>query len=169
MTMTLKTRNCCLALVLLAAAAPGGTAAADGPQPDPIPTPPAAVVQTPETVPPVVTRRTVSARVAPETTPAGLTAGDLGGLRAVSLREGAADVSLDGVARKLKVGDALGAGTVRAIGSDRISLERPFAVPGGPASRATVIVTFGKGGLPRLRTIVDVGAVPRPELFEESR
>ena len=152
------------ALVFAAAVALGVPAVADEPKPKATPAPP--VLHMPEPTAPVVTGRTVRGGVLPETRPPGAPAGELDGLRAVTLREGTADVSLDGVARKLKVGDALGSGTVRAIGANRIVLERPFSVPGGTPSRATVIVTFGKGGLPRVRTIVEVGALPPPIPFE---
>ena len=165
--MTLTPRIPFLTLALLAAA-PLAAPAADDPKPGQVPAPPQAIVQTPEALPPVTTGRPVRGRVTPDTPPAGAAAGELAGLRAVALREGAAELSLDGVVRKVKVGDALGSGTVRAIGADRIVLERPFSVPGGTPSSATVIVTFGKGGAPRVRTIVDVGALPRPMPFEEA-
>jgi hypothetical protein len=155
------------ALAFSAAVALGAPAVADEPQPKATPAPP--VLHMPEPAAPVVTHRTVRGAVLPDARPPGAPAGELDGLRAVTLREGAADVSLDGVARKLKVGDALGSGTVRAIGANRIVLERPFSVPGGTPSAATVIVTFGKGGLPRVRTIVGVGALPPPIPFEEAR
>ena len=158
-----------LALALSTTVAIGAPAAAGDAKPEQVPAPPQPIVQTPEALPPAVTGRTVRAGVTPDTPPAGALAGELDGLRAVTLREGAADLSLDGVVRKVKVGDALGSGTVRAIGTDRIVLERPFSVPGGAPSRATVIVTFGKDGVPRVRTIVDVGALPRPVPFEETR
>jgi hypothetical protein len=164
--MTLTIRTPFLALALLAAAALGARAA-DDPKPEQVPAPPQAIVQTPETLPPVTTGRPVRARLMPDAPPAAA-AGELAGLRAVALREGAAELSLDGVVRKVKIGDALGSGTVRAIGADRIVLERPFSVPGGTPSRATVIVTFGKGGVPRVRTIVDLGALPPPVPFEEA-
>jgi hypothetical protein len=144
-------------------------AAADDTKREQVPAPPQPIVQTPEALPPALTGRTARGRLTPDVPAAGAAAGELDGLRAVSLREGAAEVSLDGVLRKVKVGDPLGSGTVRAIGADRIVLERPFSVPGGTPSRATVIVTFGKGGVPRVRTIVDVGALPRPVPFEEAR
>jgi hypothetical protein len=166
--MTLTMRAPVLLLALSAAAALAAPAAADDAKPEQVPAPPQPIVQTPDVLPPVLTGRTVRGRVTPETPPTGPLAAELDGLRAVSLREGAAELSLDGVVRKVKVGDGLGSGTVRAIGTDRIVLERPFSVPGGTPSRATVVVTFGKDGVPRVRTIVDVGALPRPVPFEET-
>jgi hypothetical protein len=167
MTLTQTKRITLLALAFSAAALAAPVAADDAkPEHPSAPTPP--VVQLPEELPPVLTGRTVSGRVTPDTPPAGAPAGELDGLRAVTLREGAAELSLGGKVRKVKVGDALGSGTVRAIGADRIVLERPFSVPGGTPSRATVIVTFGKGGVPRVRTFVDVGALPQPVPFEEA-
>jgi hypothetical protein len=160
-----------LALVLGAALALAGPVRANDDDPKP-PQPPASsqsILQTPEPPAPVVTKRTVRGRMTPDTRPPGMPARELDGLRAVALREGSADVSLDGVARKVEVGDVLGSATVLAIGANRIVLERPFSVPGGVPSRATVIVTFGKGGVPRERTIVDVGALPPPASFEEAR
>jgi hypothetical protein len=160
-----------LALALAAAPAPTVPVWANDDDPKP-PQPPASsqpILQMPELPAPVVTRRTVRGRMAPDMRPPGTPAGELGGLRAVALREGSADVSLDGVARKIEVGDALGSGTVLAIGANRIVLERPFSVPGGVPSRATVILTFGKGGVPRERTIVEVRALPPPTPFEEAR
>jgi hypothetical protein len=163
--MTMRIPFLALALSVAAAlAAP----AADDVKPAQPSAPPQPTMQTPEVLPPVLTGRTVRGGVMPETPPVGAAAGELRGLRAGTLREGAADLSLDGVVRKIKVGDALGSGTVRAIGADRIVIERPFSVPGGTPSRATVIVTFGKTGLPRVRTIVDVAALPRPVPFEET-
>jgi hypothetical protein len=160
-----------LAIALAAAPALAGPGPANDEDPKPA-QPPASsqsILQTPEPLAPVVTKRTVRGRMTPDVRPSGTPAGELDGLRAVALREGSADVSLDGVARKIEVGDVLGSGTVLAIGANRIVLERPFSVPGGVPSRATVIVTFGKGGVPRERTIVEVGALPPPAPFEEAR
>lgn len=171
-TLTMRMRVPFQALALVAAATLAAPAVADdtktGPSPGSSPGPSQPVLHRPEPQPPVITARTARARVAPDGQP-GAAAGEYAGLRAVTLREGSADVSLDGVARKVRVGDLLGPGTVRAIGADRIVLERPFSVPGGTPSRATVIVTFGKGGVPRVRTLVAVGALPAPPPFEEAR
>jgi hypothetical protein len=164
-TMTMRIPFLALALSAAALAAP---AVADDAKPEQPPAPTQPIVLLPEALPPALTGRTVSGRVTPDTPPAGAAAGELDGLRAVTLREGAAELSLGGVVRKVKIGDALGSGTVRAIGADRIVLERPFSVPGGTPSLATVIVTFGKGGVPRVRTFVDVGALPPPVPFEEA-
>jgi hypothetical protein len=166
--MTMRTRVLALALAAAPVLAALVRADDDDPKHSP-PSPSQSILQTPEMPAPVVTRRTVRGRMSADTRPPGKAAGELDGLRAVALREGSADVSLDGVARQIKVGDALGSGTVLAIGANRIVLERPFAVPGGTPSRATVIVTFGKGGLPQQRTIVEVGALPPPAPFEEAR
>jgi hypothetical protein len=131
------------------------------------PAPP--VLEMPEPPPPVVVRGTARARVAPATRKAGDKKDELDGLRAVTLREGLAEVTLAGVHRKLGAGDPLGTATVKAIGADRIVLERPFAAPGGTPGRALVIVTFGADGVPRVRTYVDAGALPAPTPFEEAR
>jgi hypothetical protein len=158
-----------LVLALSTGAALSASAAAGDGKPEQVPAPPQPIVQTPEALPPALTGRTVRGAVTPDTPPAGALADELDGLRAMTLREGSAELSLDGVVRKVKVGDALGSGTVRAVGADRIVLERPFSASGGTPSRATVVVTFGKDGVPRVRTFVDVGALPRPMPFEETR
>ena len=164
-TMTMRISVLALAFSAATLAAP---VVADDAKPEQPPAPPQPIVQLPEALPPALTGRTVRGRMTPDTPPAGAAAGELGGLRAVTLREGAAEVSLGGVVRRVKIGDTLGSGTVRAIGADRIVLERPFSVPGGTPSRATVTVTFGKGGVPRVRTFVDLGALPPPVPFEEA-
>ena len=165
MTMRIPLRT----LAFAAAAALAAPVVADDRKPVQVPVPPQPSVQTPEPLPPVLTGRTVRSGMTRDARPPGEAPGEFDGLRAVALRDGSADLSLNGVAQKVKVGDRLGSGTVRAIGADRIVLERPFSVPGGTPSRATVVVTFGKGGVPRVRTIVEVGALPRPVPFEETR
>ena len=126
------------------------------------------VLHLPEALPPVASRGTVGARLTPEASTQRTRKDELDGLRAVALREGLAEVTFGGVPQKLAAGDLLGTGIVKAIGSDRIVLDRPFAVPGGAPGRALVIVTFGPGGAPRVRAYVDVGALPPPPPFEEA-
>lgn len=123
----------------------------------------------PEAPDPVLVRRTARVRVTPDGRTPGTAAGDLDGLRATALKEGEAQVQLAGVSRRVRVGDLLGSGTVRAIGTDRIVLEKAFSVAGGTPSRATVVVTFGPGGVPRVRTFVDATALPPPPAFPEAR
>jgi hypothetical protein len=94
--------------------------------------------------------------------------GELSGLRAVSLREGSAVISLAGAARAVRPGDRIGAATVKAVGSDRIILERPQPLAQAPAAvtngAVIMVVTFGPGGEARVRTYASMGAVaPLPE------
>jgi hypothetical protein len=122
----------------------------------------------PSPVPPVATGRAVrgalpAALRAPEPPP-----DELEGLRAVSLREGHGTIALRGTTRAVQRGDRLGSALVKAVGSDRIILERP-ARPGGQGQSAreaaTMVVTFGPGGEARVRVYVLAGAAaPPPEV-----
>lgn len=123
----------------------------------------------PSPVPPVATGRAVrgalpNGLLAPE-----VSTNELAGLRAVSLREGHGTIALRGTTRAIRCGDRLGSVLVKAVGSDRIILERP-AQPGGPQGQAaqgpaTIVVTFGPGGEARVRTYaLATATAPPPEV-----
>ena len=84
--------------------------------------------------------------------------GELSGLRAVTLREGTAVISLDGVTRSVRPGDALGSATVKAVGSNRIVLERHG--PSAAGTPAIVVIRFGPGGEARVRTYAPMTEAP---------
>jgi hypothetical protein len=91
--------------------------------------------------------------------------GELLGLRAVSLREGSGVISLAGATRPVRPGDRIGVATVKAVGADRLILERPAPSSGSPAAApaAIIVVTFGAGGEARVRTYTSVtDAAPSP-------
>jgi hypothetical protein len=93
------------------------------------------------------------------------TTGEFAGLRALSLREGAARISFGGATLTLKPGDGLGSTRVKAIGSDRLVLERA-GTPAAPGA-TTVVVTFGADGRPRVRSYAEV--VEEPPSASEAR
>ena len=87
--------------------------------------------------------------------------GELEGLRAVSMSEGSGVIFIAGTARPVRRGDRSGTATVKAVGSDRLVLERPA----GPSSAsALIVVTFGPSGEARVRIYTPVtDAAPSPE------
>jgi hypothetical protein len=121
----------------------------------------------PSPKPPVSRPGPVRGRLATGTRAAAEPTGELSGLRAVSLGEGSAVISLAGATRSVRPGDRIGALTVKAVGSDRLILERPpvpSAAPSAASGAAIVVVTFASGGEARVRTYARVtGAPPSPE------
>ena len=87
--------------------------------------------------------------------------GELAGLRAVSLREGNGVISLAGATRPVRPGERIGSATVKAVGADRIVLERPAASSG--TGVVLIVVTCGPGGEPRVRTYTGLADPPAPE------
>jgi hypothetical protein len=117
----------------------------------------------PSPIPPVASRGPVRARLAGDVRAHAEPPGELAGLRAVSLREGSAVVALAGATRPVRPGERIGAALVKAIGADRIILERSDG-PGGTGT-ATLVVTFGPGGEARVRTYAPMSArTPPPEI-----
>jgi hypothetical protein len=87
--------------------------------------------------------------------------GELAGMRAVSMSEGSGVISLAGATRSVRRGDAIGTATVKAVGSDRLVLERPA---GPSATAALIVITFGPSGEARVRTYTPVtDPLPSPE------
>jgi hypothetical protein len=116
----------------------------------------------PPTVPPMAAKGPVRARIVGDMR-ARSASGEIAGLRALSLREGSAVVTLAGAQRPIRPGDRIGSARVKAIGSDRIILEEDG--PGGTGDAATLVVTFGPGGVPRVRTYAPMTArTPPPEI-----
>jgi hypothetical protein len=74
-------------------------------------------------------------------------AGALKNLQPVNLRDGEAQVRLDGVVRTVREGDALGTDVVRSVESNRLVLARSE----GSGRESTVIVTFDAQGTSRVR------------------
>jgi hypothetical protein len=109
----------------------------------------------PPSIPPSGVTGPVRGRLAGDAHAIEAPSGDLAGLRAVSLREGQGVVALGGSTRSVRPGDRIGSATVKAIGSDRIILER--AASGVPPT--TIVVTFGANGTARVRTYAPMGSV----------
>ena len=123
----------------------------------------------PSPVPPVATLRGVRGALPVALFAKGPATGELSGLRAVALQEGNATISLRGETRSIRAGDRLGSSMVKAVGADRIVLERSARDAqrsGAPSQEAaTIVVTFGSDGQARVRTYVLVGStVPPPEV-----
>ncbi len=112
----------------------------------------------PSPQPPVSQPGPVRARVADGARTAAAPGGELSGLRAVTLREGEAVVSLAGVTRSVRPGDALGSTTVKSVGSDRIVLVRN--PPSGAGAPTFVVIRFGPGGQASARTYAPVTEAP---------
>jgi hypothetical protein len=77
-------------------------------------------------------------------------AGLLQTLRAVRLKDGEAQVLVEGVPRTLRPGDTIGTDVVRRIDDTRLVLARPQS-RGGKGGEATLTVSFGPSGTPRVR------------------
>lgn len=149
-----------LALLLLASAVLG----ADEPVAQDRPKDGLSWVQ-PSPVPPAITTRTVRGTLAGGQADQAKVTGDLAGLRAVALREGGGTIALGRETRSVKPGDRIGESVVKAVGADRIVLERPARPASGsnpPQDAATIVITFGPGGEPRVRTYVLPGAMSAP-------
>lgn len=127
----------------------------------------------PSPVPPFARPGAIQDRLEPGATgrkPSALT-GELAGLRAVSMREGSAIVATRGTNRTIRPGDRLGDVVVKAIGSDRLVLEKSQELPGpalGQPPRTvtlTIVVTFDSTGQARVRKYVPLdGWAPPPEV-----
>lgn len=116
----------------------------------------------PSPKPPVRRPGPIRGQVVSPALAAALPSGELAGLRAVSLAEGSGVISLAGVTRAVRPGDRIGTATVKAVGSDRVVLERPAASPANAA--VLIVVTFGPGGDARVRTYAPVtDPPPSPE------
>lgn len=149
-----------LAVLLLAAAALG----ADQSSAQEAPKDGLSWVQ-PTPIPPAITARTVRGTLSAGQSDQAKATGDLAGLRAVALREGRGTIALGRETRSVKPGDRLGESVVKAVGADRIILERPARHASGshaPQDAATIVITFGPGGEPRVRTYVMPGAASAP-------
>ena len=72
-------------------------------------------------------------------------AGRLKTWRALSLSEGEGRLLVDGAAREVKAGDALGAYVVKAVGPGRVVLEDASGL---------AIITFDRGGAARVRLVL---------------
>jgi hypothetical protein len=137
-------------VVILLAGAPW-LAAADGPAPDPQRKDGLSWVQ-PSPTPPVATSSAVRGELPRNLRGPERPSGELAGLRALSLAEGRATVAIGGVSRTIRKGDRIGGLVVRAVGSDRIILDRPGRAGTAAAEPATIVVTFETGGEARVRT-----------------
>jgi hypothetical protein len=104
----------------------------------------------PSPQPPVNQSGPVRARIADAARAAAPPGGELSGLRAVTLREGSGVISLDGVTRSVRPGDALRSATVKSVGADRIVLER--SAPSSAGAPTIVVIRFGPDGEARGRT-----------------
>jgi hypothetical protein len=141
--MTTTARLIASVTLVLVGAASGGTDEAARPQwynPSP---------QPPDTTPHAATQKAEPARLDHDS----VEAGGLKGIRALSIREGEAQVVVGGATRTVRAGDRIGKDVVQRVDATRIVLLRPAD---GSAGEATVVVSFDGAGRSRIRVYATV-------------